>query len=84
MEDLGDSGTQIKFIMWLEGEWRSLVKPIRFAREQTTLVNHYYFADHERHTAEIAAFHLDRFAPGKNSLRYFLRDNNILFVLTTS
>ena len=60
VQDLGDAGTQIKFIVWLESEWRALVKPIRFAREQDTLVNHYYFSDHERHTAEIAAFHLDR------------------------
>lgn len=38
----------------------SLVSKSRFPRDQQTLENHALYADFERHTADIAAFHLDR------------------------
>ena len=55
-----DGGTQFKLFINLQDGGEAMFKPMRFPRSQGTLPNHYQWNDYERHTAEIAAFHLDR------------------------
>ncbi|XP_031624802.1 extracellular serine/threonine protein CG31145-like [Contarinia nasturtii] len=54
-------GTQLKFKIIYDNGMYALAKPMRFSREmEIALPNQMQYAEFERHTAEIAAYHLDR------------------------
>ena len=61
-----EGGTQFKLLVNLQDGAEAMFKPMRFPRSQGTLPNHYQFNDFERHTAEIAAFHLDKLLVSSN------------------
>lgn len=51
--------------MFFDNEVLALFKPKRTLREQQAPPNQVHVAEYERHTSEIAAYHLDRFVEEK-------------------
>lgn len=56
-----ENGSQFKARVVFDNEIVAFLKPQRTARDQQAMPNQIYYAEYERHTSEIAAFHLDRF-----------------------
>lgn len=55
----------------------------RQSRDAETDVNLFYFSDFERHNAEIAAFHLDRYIGHVSAVRLFWSRENRHWVRIT-
>ncbi|CAL1542632.1 unnamed protein product [Lymnaea stagnalis] len=53
-------GSQFKMLLTFDNGARGLFKPMRYPRGVDTFLNYFYFDDFERHTAEIAGYHLDK------------------------
>lgn len=60
--DQQSGGTQFKMKMNLLNGTSVIFKPSRTKRDEVAPANQFFFAEFERHTSEIAAFHLDRLA----------------------
>lgn len=58
-------GSQFKLQVFFDNDVRALFKPKRTEREQQAPPNQVHIAEYERHTSEIAAYHLDRFVKKK-------------------
>lgn len=65
MLDETDIGSQFKLQIFFDNEVIALFKPKRTSREQQAPPNQVHIAEFERHTSEIAAYHLDRFVEEK-------------------
>lgn len=64
---------QFKLRVSFDNDIEALFKPKRVTRQQEALPNQMYFVNYDRHTSEIAAFHLDRLV----DLNYFKIDLDI-------
>ncbi|XP_059167527.1 extracellular serine/threonine protein CG31145-like [Physella acuta] len=53
-------GSQLKLLLTFTDGGQGLFKPMRFSRQLESSSESFFFEDIERHTAEIAAFHVDR------------------------
>lgn len=63
--DESNVGSQFKLQIFFDNEVIALFKPKRTTREQQAPPNQVHVAEFERHTSEIAAYHLDRFVHKK-------------------
>lgn len=59
LDEIND-GSQFKLQVFFDNEVVALFRPKRTLREQQAPPNQVHVAEFERHTSEIAAFHLDR------------------------
>ncbi|XP_055300430.1 extracellular serine/threonine protein CG31145-like [Sitodiplosis mosellana] len=73
-----DKEAQFKLKVTFDNDAVALFKPIRFSREQETLPNQMYFPEYERHTSEIAAFHLDRILGFRRAMPVIGRNMNMI------
>lgn len=61
MSDEADVSTQFNLQMVFDNGVVGLFKPKRTERDEEAPQNQVHIAEYERHTSEIAAYHLDRF-----------------------
>ncbi|XP_073654431.1 pseudokinase FAM20A isoform X11 [Tursiops truncatus] len=54
------SGVHLKLVLRFSDFGKAMFKPMRQLRDEETPEDFFYFIDFQRHNAEIAAFHLDR------------------------